>query len=123
MKKNFLYSLLAVFGMLFASCSQEEIVSTADTGMGDNKVRLSVNISDEALVSRASQSLDVEGYVMRCICQAVDANGALIEGFNQITSVTNGTASFEFEAPAGVANYLFWADYVEGTDIEATKSA
>lgn len=123
MKKNFLYSLTALFVMLFASCSQEEIVSTADAGMGDNKVRLSVNLSDEDFYSRASQSLDVEGYVMRCICQAVDANGALIDGFNQITSVTNGTASFEFEAPAGVANYLFWADYVAGTDIEATKSA
>ena len=123
MKKNFLYSLTALFVMLFASCSQEEIVSTADAGMGDNKVRLSVNLSDEDFYSRASQSLDVEGYVMRCICQAVNAEGTLIEGFNQITSVTNGTASFEFEAPAGVANYLFWADYVAGTDIEATKSA
>ena len=123
MKKNFLYSLTALFVMLFASCSQEEIVSTADAGMGDNKVRLSVNISDEALISRASQSLDVEGYVMRCICQAVNAEGTLIDGFNQVVAVENGKASFEFEAPEGVANYLFWADYVEGTDIEATKSA
>ena len=123
MKKNFLYSLLAVFGMLFASCSQEEIVSTAGTGSNDGMVRLSVNLSNEDFYSRASQSLDVDGYVMRCICQAVNADGTLIEGFNEITSVTNGTASFEFEAPEGVANYLFWADYVEGTDIEATKSA
>lgn len=123
MKKNFLYSLTALFVMLFASCSQEEIVSTADAGMGDNKVRLSVNISDEALISRASQSLDVEGYVMRCICQAVNVEGTLIDGFNQVVAVENGKASFEFEAPEGVANYLFWADYVEGTDIEATKSA
>ena len=123
MKKNFLYSLTALFVMLFASCSQEEIVSTADAGMCDTKVRLSVNISDEALISRASQSLDVEGYVMRCICQAVNAEGTLIDGFNQVVAVENGKASFEFEAPEGVANYLFWADYVEGTDIEATKSA
>ncbi|WP_277234839.1 DUF6562 domain-containing protein [Phocaeicola salanitronis] len=123
MKKNFLYSLTALFVMLFASCSQEEIVSTADAGMGDNKVRLSVNISDEALISRASQSLDVEGYVMRCICQAVNVEGTLIDGFNQVVAVENGKASFEFEAPEGVANYLFWADYVEGDDIKASKSA
>ena len=123
MKKNFLYSLTALFVMLFASCSQEEIVSTADAGMGDNKVRLSVNISDEALISRASQSLDVEGYVMRCICQAVNVEGTLIDGFNQVVAVENGKASFEFEAPEGVANYLFWADYVKGDDIKASKSA
>lgn len=123
MKKNFLYSLLAVFGMLFASCSQEEIVSTAGTGSNDGMVRLSVNLSNEDFYSRASQSLDVDGYVMRCICQAVNADGTLIEGFNKITSVTNGTASFEFEAPEGVANYLFWADYVEGDDYTASKSA
>ena len=123
MKKNFLYSLLAVFGMLFASCSQEEIVSTSGTGSNDGMVRLSVNVSDEALVTRASQSLDVEGYVMRCICQAVNAEGTLIEGFNEIVAVTDGKASFEFEAPEGAANYLFWADYVEGSDIEASKSA
>ena len=123
MKKNFLYSLTALFVMLFASCSQEEIVSTSGMGSNDGVVRLSVNLSDEDFYSRANQSLDVEGYVMRCICQAVDANGTLIEGFNQITSVTNGTASFEFEAPAGVANYLFWADYVEGNDYETSGSA
>ena len=123
MKKNFLYSLLAVFGMLFASCSQEEIVSTAGTGSNDGMVRLSVNLSNEDFYSRASQSLDVDGYVMRCICQAVNADGTLIEGFNEITSVTNGTASFEFDAPEGVANYLFWADYVEGNDYTASKSA
>lgn len=123
MKKNFLYSLMTVFVMLFASCSQEEIVSTAGTGSNDGMVRLSVNLSNEDFYSRASQSLDVEGYVMRCICQAVNADGALIEGFNEIVPVTNGTASFEFEAPEGAANYLFWADYVEGNDIEASKSA
>lgn len=123
MKKNFLYSLLAVFGMLFASCSQEEIVSTAGTGSNDGMVRLSVNLSNEDFYSRASQSLDVDGYVMRCICQAVNADGTLIEGFNEITSVTNGTASFEFEAPEGVANYLFWADYVVGDDYTASKPA
>ena len=55
MKKNFLYSLLAVFGMLFASCCQVEIVSTSGTGSNDGMVRLSVNVSDEALVTRASQ--------------------------------------------------------------------
>ena len=106
MKKNFLYSLTALFVMLFASCSQEEIVSTSGMGSNDGVVRLSVNLSDEDFYSRANQSLDVEGYVMRCICQAVDANGTLIEGFNQVVAVENGKASFEFEAPEGVANYL-----------------
>ena len=105
----------------FASCSQEEIVST--NGGGDNKVRLSVNVSGAQPNTRATQSLAVEGYVMRCIAQAVNAEGKLIDGFSQTVSVSEGTAHFEFEAPEGVAKYIFWADYVSGNDHTASDNA
>lgn len=121
MKKNLFYSVMALCMAFFASCSQEEIVST--NGGGDNKVRLSVNVSGAQPNTRATQSLDVEGYVMRCIAQAVNADGTLIEGFNEVASVSNGTAHFEFEAPEDAANYLFWADYVSGSDYTASNSA
>ena len=121
MKKNLFYSVMALCMAFFASCSQEEIVST--NGGGDNKVRLSVNVSGAQPNTRATQSLNVAGYVMRCIAQAVDAGGTLINGFNEVVSVSNGTAHFEFEEPEGAATYLFWADYVEGTDYTASNSA
>ena len=121
MKKNLFYSVMALCMAFFASCSQEEIVST--NGGGDNKVRLSVNVSGAQPNTRATQSLDVEGYVMRCIAQAVNADGTLIDGFSQTVSVVDGTAHFEFEAPEGAANYLFWADYVSGSDYTASNSA
>lgn len=117
MKKNFLYSMMALFAMFFAACSQEEIVSTSSNTV-DNKVRLTVNLPNVQPASRAA--LDVDGHVMRCIAQAVNAEGTLIEGFNEKVEVTNGTANFEFEAPDGVATYLFWADYVIGNDYTAT---
>ena len=112
---------MALCMAFFASCSQEEIVST--NGGGDNKVRLSVNVSGAQPNTRATQSLDVDGYVMRCIAQAVDSEGTLIDGFSQTVSVSEGTAHFEFEAPEGVAKYIFWADYVSGSDHTASDNA
>ena len=38
-----------------------------------------------------------------------------------VQPVTAGKATFEFEKNASAANYLFWADYVEGTDINDAK--
>jgi hypothetical protein len=38
-----------------------------------------------------------------------------------VQPVTAGKATFEFEKNASTANYLFWADYVEGTDINDAK--
>lgn len=114
MKKNFIYSVMALFVMLLAaSCSQEEIIST--NGSNGGKVVLSVNVSGSTPNSRAVA--DVEGYVMRCIMEAVDANGTVIEGTRMVQAVTGGKATFEFEKNKDAANYLFWADYVQGTDI------
>lgn len=118
MKKNFFYSVMAVFTLLFmAACSQEEIISSNETNGG--KVVLSVNISGATPDTRAVA--DVQGYVMRCIMEAVDSEGTVIEGTRMVQPVTAGKAIFEFEKNASAANYLFWADYVEGTDINDAK--
>lgn len=118
MKKSFLYSVMALFVCLFAACSQEEIVS--DGELGSNKVSLLVNIPAVGPVSRAA-NLDVNGYVMRCIMELVDKDGAAIAESRQTKAVTGGKASFEFTKPAGEFTCLFWADYVKGTDINATE--
>lgn len=118
MKKNFFYSVMAVFTLLFmAACSQEEIISSNETNGG--KVVLSVNVSGATPDTRAVA--DVQGYVMRCIMEAVDSEGTVIEGTRMVQPVTAGKAIFEFEKNASAANYLFWADYVEGTDINDAK--
>lgn len=118
MKKNFFYSVMAAFTLLFmAACSQEEIISNNGTNGG--KVVLSVNVSGATPDTRAVA--DVDGYVMRCIMEAVDSEGTVIEGTRMVQPVTAGKATFEFEKNASAANYLFWADYVEGTDINDAK--
>lgn len=118
MKKNFFYSVMAAFTLLFmAACSQEEIISSNETNGG--KVVLSVNVSGATPDTRAVA--DVDGYVMRCIMEAVDSEGTVIEGTRMVQPVTAGKATFEFEKNASAANYLFWADYVEGTDINDAK--
>lgn len=94
MKKNFFYSVMAVFTLLFmAACSQEEIISSNETNGG--KVVLSVNVSGATPDTRAVA--DVQGYVMRCIMEAVDSEGTVIEGTRMVQPVTAGKATFEFE--------------------------
>lgn len=122
MKKSFLYSVMALFVCLFAACSQEEIVS--DGELGSNKVRLSVKIPAVGPVSRAAD-LTVEGYTMRCLMELVDAEGNLIADTKQMsTSVTNGTASFEFTKPTGEYSCVFWAEYLnsEGKSFYKTSA-
>lgn len=111
MKKNFLYLVMAAFVCLFAACSQEEIVS--GDGQNKDKVNLSVKIPAAGPVARAAD-LSVAGYTMQCIMELVDAQGALIANSRQTTTVTNGTASFEFTKPSGEYSCLFWAEYLNG---------
>lgn len=119
MKKNFLYAVMALFVCLFASCSQEEIVS--EGGQGSNKVNLSVKVPGVGPVGRAATDLTVEGYVMRCIMELVDKDGALIADSRKVVAVTNGIANFEFTKPVGTYTCLFWADYVKNSIAETTE--
>lgn len=119
MKKNLFYSVMAMFTLLFmAACSQEEIIS--NNGINGGKVVLSVNVSGATPDTRAVA--DVDGYVMRCIMEAVDSEGTVIEGTRMVQPVTAGKATFEFEKNASAANYLFWADYVAGDDYTSTST-
>lgn len=113
MKKNFLNSLLALFVMLFASCSQEEIVSTSSSVQGGSEVTVSVNIPEEDVLSRAMPVVD--GVTRRCIMQLVDASGVAIADSRFVEEVTGETVSFTFTAPEGEYQCVFWADYVDKT--------
>ena len=117
MKKNFLYSLVALFVVFFASCSQEEVVSTATNGQAAGPITVSVNMPQEGM-SRAMPTID--GYVRRCIMQVVDAEGTAIEGegMRQVAEVTAETVSFTFTAPESEYNVLFWADYVTNVNTD-----
>lgn len=112
MKKNFLYSMMAVFAMSFASCSQEEIVSTAtgDEPTAGQLVRISASLPQEA-ASRGMTT--VTDYKARCIMQLVDASGVAIEGQRYVEEVTGDQVTFEFTAPGQDYQCVFWADYIQ----------
>lgn len=109
MKKNFLYSVAALFMCLFASCSQEEIIP--ESGQGGKVVRMTVGVPGGA-ATRALPT--VEGSKLRCIMQVVDAgNNALTgEGMRQVQEVAADKITFVFTAPEGDYKCLFWADFV-----------
>lgn len=119
MKKSFLFPLMALFVLLFAACSQEEIVGGVNN---QGPVTLSVNIPVNNPVTRAAPNIP-DGFALRCIMQLVDANGSAIEGNRYVESVPSGSdnVTFTFEAPEGYSGAMFWADYVkmgQATDIK-----
>lgn len=107
MKKNFLYSVMALFAILLASCSQEEIISE---NSGNGKVTVSVGVPGGA-TTRAGMP-NVDGVTRRCIMQVVDGNGTAITGLKETKEVTGETVTFSFDAPEGEYSVVFWADYV-----------
>lgn len=118
MKKSFLFPLMALFVLLFAACSQEEIVGGVNN---QGPVTLSVNIPVNNPVTRAAPNIP-DGFALRCIMQLVDANGNAIEGNRYVESVPSGSenVTFTFEAPGEYSGAMFWADYVkieQATDI------
>lgn len=111
MKKNFIYSLMTLFVVLFTSCGQEEIVS--DNG---NVVNAPVTISVETPAKNALTRAGVtvpDGYTMQCIMQLLDAEGNTV-GSQDIKAVENGKVSFTISVDdqKTVAKALFWAEYV-----------
>lgn len=107
MKKNFLYSVMALFAILLASCSQEEIISE---NSGNGKVTVSVGVPGGA-TTRAGMP-NVDGVTRRCIMQVVDGNGTAITGLKETKEVTGETVTFSFDEPEGDYSVVFWADYV-----------
>lgn len=112
MKKNFLYSVMALFMCLFAACSQEEIIP--EPGEGGKVVRMTVGVPGGA-TTRALPS--VENYKLRCIMQVVDASNNPISGndMRQVQEVSADKITFTFTAPEGNYKCMFWADFV--TDV------
>lgn len=115
MKKNFLYSVMALFMCLFAACSQEEIISEA--GQGGKVVRMTVGVPGGA-TTRAIPS--VEGMKLRCIMQVVDASNKAIsgEGMRQVQEVAADKITFTFTAPESDYKCLFWADFVSNVNTD-----
>ena len=111
MKKSFLYSMMAMVAVSFASCSQEEIVSTAANGQVSGPVTVSVNIPQDSPASRAMP--EVEGFTRRCIMQLVDGEGAAIADQKYVQEVTSDNVTFSFTAPETEYQCVFWADYVQ----------
>lgn len=121
MKKSFLYSMMAMFAMSFASCSQEEIVSTEANGLVSGPVTVSVNIPQNNPISRAMP--EVDGFTRRCIMQLVDGEGAAIADQKYVQEVTGDNVTFSFTAPEEAYQCVFWADYVQVGAEETIETA
>lgn len=100
---------MALFVILLASCSQEEIISE---NSGNGKITVSVGVPGGA-TTRAGMP-EVENMTRRCIMQVVDADGTAIEGeeMRQTVTVTGDKVNFSFTEPEGEYSVVFWADYV-----------
>lgn len=111
MKKNYLFPLMALFMLLLAACSQDEVVNGANP---EGPVTLRVGIPVNQPVTRAVPAIP-EGFALRCIMQLVDASGSAISGQRYVQQVPAGSesVSFTFATPDDYAGAMFWADYVK----------
>lgn len=117
MKKNLLYSAMALVMSLCAiSCSQEEILSEDN---GGKIATIQVNLGESQ--TRALPTTPT-GYQLRCIMQVVDDSGTALIGdktYRQIKPVESDNMTFTFTKPSTAYRTLFWADYVKtGGDIQ-----
>lgn len=116
MKKNYLYSITALLMLLFtASCSQEEITSSANSKEGI--VTLDVRVPVNTANSRSNVPTIPEGYKLRCILQPVDNEHNPV-GDRLVEEVQAGqeNITFTFETPEGYNGAMLWADYFKGDD-------
>jgi hypothetical protein len=121
MKKSLLSLAMALCIGLFASCSQEEIISGTDSG--EQAVNVSAQLPDN-ITTRALPGA-AAGHQLRCILEVWDkaTGGTLITRIEKLASeATDGKLQFAFTVPAAT-NYqcLLWADFIAATP--ATKAA
>lgn len=125
MKKNFLFTAMAfVMGLIAASCSQDEIISSKDQ-TGGGTVSIAVNIPVNDPVTRVAPTIP-DGYKLRCILQLVKSsdNSDITDGrYVQEVAAGSEKVTFTFNAPSDAYKCLFWADYVKGTVTDVATDA
>lgn len=113
MKKNLLNLAMALCIGLFASCSQEEIISGNEGGM--ETVSVSAQLPGDAVQTRAIPGA-AENHQLRCILEVWDKaeNGKLITRIEQLgKEAVDGKLQFSFNVPS-TTDYecLLWADFI-----------
>lgn len=111
MKKNLLYSAMAlVISLCATSCSQEEILSEDN---GGKIATIQVNLGESQ--TRALPTIP-DGYQLRCIMQVTNESGEALTGdesYRQVKPVASDNMTFTFTKPSIGYKILFWADYVK----------
>lgn len=110
MKKNLLYSAMAlVMSLCATSCSQEEILSEDN---GGKIATIQVNLGGSQ--TRALPTIPT-GYQLRCIMQVTNESGTALTGdetYRQALPVNADNLTFTFTKPSETYKTIFWADYV-----------
>ena len=119
MKKNFLFGLLALVGLL-SSCSKDE----ADLPPTNESNRVSITASlpaDFAKVQAKTRALPTaNSHTLRCILEVYSEDGATLKLRQETTTATNDNFVFDFEIAQGTYQCLFWADFI-ATDAGTTN--
>lgn len=119
MKKNFLFGLLALVGLL-SSCSKDE----ADLPQTNESNRVSITAAlpaDFAKVQAKTRALPTaNSHTLRCILEVYSEDGATLKLRQETTTATNDNFVFDFEIAQGTYQCLFWADFI-ATDAGTTN--
>ena len=110
MKKSLLNLVMALGIGLFASCSQEEIISDNENRV--ETVSVSVQLPGDAVQTRAIPKADAN-HKLRCILE-VWADNTVIQRIEKLGSdATNDKLQFTFNVPSATDyECLLWADFI-----------
>ena len=96
--KNLFFSVLAMTGMLFASCSQEELINEPSVSTGDYVDATFTIGTTGALATRAIG----EGLIVdEVVCAVFDENGDEMEELRKYEAITGKTAKYEIRLAKG----------------------
>lgn len=112
MKKSLLSLVMALGIGLFASCSQEEIISGNENSV--ETVSVSVQLPGDAVQTRAIPGA-AENHQLRCILEVWNkTESRLIERIEKLgTEATGGKLQFTFNVPSATDyECLLWADFI-----------
>lgn len=114
MKKSLLNLAMALSIGLFASCSQEEIISENENSV--ETVSVSAQLPDNAVQTRAIPGAADKNHQLRCILEVWNkTEGTVIERIEKLGSEANSDKKlqFTFNVPSNTDyECLLWADFI-----------
>lgn len=118
MKKNFLFGVLALAGLL-SSCSHDDTADALQNNESDRVTLTATLPADFATIGTRALPTPPDDHKLRCILEVWTQDETPVLKFRDEQAMTSGdNVQFNFTIDQGTYDCLFWADYIPTTQQE-----